>query len=52
MWKPAQQANLWLHGGNLAQSRHDSHYLALQLKARMLGLDTPVYGRHETHHMR
>ncbi|WP_348760903.1 NAD(P)/FAD-dependent oxidoreductase [uncultured Salinisphaera sp.] len=52
MWKPTQQANLWFHGGNLAQSRHYSHYLALQLKARMLELDTPVYGRQETHHVR
>jgi putative flavoprotein involved in K+ transport len=50
MWKPTQQANLWFHGGNLHQSRHYSLYLALQLKARQLGLPTPVYGLQETHH--
>ncbi|MDQ3058151.1 MAG: NAD(P)/FAD-dependent oxidoreductase [Pseudomonadota bacterium] len=50
MWKPTQQENLWFHGGNLHQSRHYSRYLALQLKARMEGLDTPVYGLQEVHH--
>jgi putative flavoprotein involved in K+ transport len=43
MWKPTGQPGLWLHGGNLQQSRHYSSYLALQLKARMEGLPTPVY---------
>ena len=43
MWKPTQQATLWFHGGNLHQSRHYSLYLALQLKARYEGIDTPVY---------
>jgi putative flavoprotein involved in K+ transport len=43
MWKPTEQPNLWFHGGNLMQSRHYSLYLALQLKARMEGLPTPVY---------
>ena len=42
MWKPTQQEALWFHGGNLHQSRHYSLYLALQLKARAEGLDTPV----------
>lgn len=51
MWKPTQQENLWFHGGNLHQSRHYSHYLALQLKARMEGLETPVYGLQEVHHL-
>ena len=50
MWKPTQQEALWFHGGNLHQSRHYSRYLALQLKARMEGLDTPVYGLQEVHH--
>jgi putative flavoprotein involved in K+ transport len=44
MWKPTRQPNLWFHGGNLAQSRHYSRYLALQLKARLEGIETPVYG--------
>ena len=50
MWKPTQQPGLWFHGGNLHQSRHYSQYLALQLKARVEGIDTPVYGRQEVHH--
>ena len=41
MWKPTQQEALWFHGGNLHQSRHYSLYLALQLKARAEGIDTP-----------
>lgn len=50
MWKPTAQDGLWFHGGNLAQSRHYSRYLALQLKARLEGLPTPVYGRAAVHH--
>jgi putative flavoprotein involved in K+ transport len=50
MWKPTQQEALWFHGGNLHQSRHYSLYLALQLKARMEGVETPVYGLQESHH--
>jgi putative flavoprotein involved in K+ transport len=50
MWKPTQVQNLWMHGGNLHQSRHYSQFLALQLKARYEGLDTPVYGLQEVHH--
>jgi putative flavoprotein involved in K+ transport len=52
MWKPTQQPALWFHGGNLHQSRHYSLYLALQLKARMEGIATPVYGLQEVHHLR
>ncbi|PZU09834.1 NAD(P)/FAD-dependent oxidoreductase [Sphingomonas sp.] len=51
MWKPTQQENLWFHGGNLHQSRHYSLYLALQLKARMEGIATPVYGLQPVHHL-
>ena len=50
MWKPTQQEALWFHGGNLHQSRHYSLYLALQLKARMEGIPTPVYGLQQVHH--
>jgi len=50
MWKPTQQEALWFHGGNLHQSRHYSQFLALQLKARSVGIDTPVYGLQEVHH--
>ena len=43
MWKPSAQQGLWFHGGNLAQSRHYSRYLAIQIKARFEGLPTPVF---------
>jgi putative flavoprotein involved in K+ transport len=52
MWKPTRQPGLWFHGGNLMQSRHYSRYLALQLKARLEGLATPVYGLARVHHLR
>jgi putative flavoprotein involved in K+ transport len=37
-------------GGNLMQARHYSLYLALQLKARMESIPTPVYFLDEVHH--
>jgi putative flavoprotein involved in K+ transport len=43
MWKPLKQDALWFHGGNLHLSRHYSQYVALQLKARMENIATPVY---------
>jgi putative flavoprotein involved in K+ transport len=51
MWKPTQQPALWFHGGNLHQSRHYSLYLALQLKARQVGIPTPVYDLAPVHHL-
>ncbi|WP_299556030.1 NAD(P)/FAD-dependent oxidoreductase [uncultured Tateyamaria sp.] len=51
MWKPTQQENLWMHGGNLHQSRHYSQYLSLQIKARYEGIDTPVYKLQDSHHL-
>ncbi|MDO5632591.1 MAG: NAD(P)/FAD-dependent oxidoreductase [Paracoccus sp. (in: a-proteobacteria)] len=51
MWKPTQQEALWFHGGNLHQSRHYSLYLALQLKARMEGIETSVYKLQDVHHL-
>lgn len=50
MWKPTAQENLWFHGGNLMQSRLYSIFLSLQLKARMEGLPTPVYGQPAVRH--
>jgi putative flavoprotein involved in K+ transport len=44
MWSPTAQPGLWFHGGNLQQSRFYSLQLALQLKARMAGIPTPVFG--------
>ena len=52
MWKPTNQKQLWIHGGNLHQSRHYSQFLSLQLKARFEGLNTPVYGQAMVHHLR
>lgn len=43
MWKPLAQEALWFHGGNLHLSRHYSLFVALQLKARMEGIATPVF---------
>ena len=51
MWKPTHQEALWFHGGNLHQSRHYSQFLSLQLKARMEGIPTPVYGMGAVHHL-
>ena len=51
MWKPTQVPNLWMHGGNLHQSRHYSQFLSLQIAARMHGISTPVYGLQEVHHL-
>lgn len=39
MGKPTQVENFWIHGGSLHQCRHYSLYLALQLKARLAGLE-------------
>ena len=52
MWKPTNQQQLWIHGGNLHQSRHYSQFLSLQLKARYEGLETPVYKVAPVHHLR
>ncbi|MEW9804505.1 NAD(P)-binding domain-containing protein [Mesorhizobium sp. ZMM04-5] len=43
MYKPVAQENLWFQGGNLALSRFFSKFVALQIKARMEGIPTPVY---------
>lgn len=43
MYKPVAQENLWIQGGNLALQRFFSKFVGLQIKARMEGIDTPVY---------
>ena len=50
MWKPTRQPGLWFHGGNLMQSRLYSLFLALQIKARLEGIATPVHGLAPVHH--
>jgi len=52
MWKPTNQPQLWIHGGNLHQSRHYSQFLSLQLKARYEGLETPVYSQAAVNHLK
>lgn len=51
MWKPMQQPGLWFQGGNLLQARYYSLILALQIKARMEGVPTPVYSLQQVHHV-
>ena len=38
MWRPTGQKGLWFHAGGLAQCRIFSKVLALQIKARELGI--------------
>ena len=38
MWRPTAQPGLWFTAGSLAQCRIYSHYLAMQIKAREVGL--------------
>ena len=45
MWKPTAQRGLWCNMGGLNQARIMTRFLALQLKARLEGLDTRVYGK-------
>ena len=52
LWKPTQEPHLWIHGGNLHQSRHHPQFLSLQLKARLPGIPTPVYQLAPVHHLR
>ena len=51
MWKPTRQDGLWFMGGNLAQARFFSLILALQLKARHVGVPTPVHALADVHHL-
>ncbi len=41
----------YLRRGSGYYSRHYSQFLALQLKARMEGIPTPVYGLGVVHHL-
>lgn len=43
LWKPTPQPGLWIHAGNLQQSRSYSLYLALQIKARQAGIPLQVW---------
>jgi putative flavoprotein involved in K+ transport len=52
MYKPVAQENLWFQGGNLALQRFFSKFVALQIKARMEGIPTPVYGLQKVFHRR
>ena len=50
MFKPTAQKGLWFMGGGFAHARIYSHYVALQIKARMEGIPTPVYAMAPVHH--
>jgi len=50
LFKPTQQPGLWFCGHGVSGTRFYSRVLALQIKARQLGLDTPVYKLAEAHH--
>ena len=50
MFKPTQQPGLWFHDHGIAGARFYSKVLALQIKARQLELDTPVYRLADAHH--
>lgn len=43
MWKPTRQEGLWFQGGSILENRVFSKYVALQLKARMENMPTPLY---------
>jgi putative flavoprotein involved in K+ transport len=43
-------ADLWEHSVDVTMIQRYSRYLALQLKARMEGIATPVYGMGKVHH--
>lgn len=50
MWKPTAVPGLWFHGGNLAQSRHYSRLLAIQIKARLASVSAPVHAQARVNH--
>ncbi len=50
LWKPTRQRSLWFHTGGFITSRFYSRVLALQIKAREVGIPTPVYALAEVHH--
>ena len=49
VWKPTRQRGLWFDVGGFLHSRFYSRALALQIKAREVGIPTPVYRIPETH---
>lgn len=36
---------IWLHGGSIGQGRYYSRFIALQIKAKLMGRPLPVYER-------
>ncbi len=49
VWKPTRQPGLWFDVGGFLHSRFYSRALALQIKAREVGIATPVYKIPKTH---
>ena len=50
LWKPTAQKSLWFHAGGFLFSRFYSLRLGLQIKARQVGIPTPVYAPGKLHH--
>ena len=49
MCNPTLIDSLWIHGGNLHQSPRYSRDMALQLRTRYEGMDTPAHKLPEVH---
>ncbi|KUJ21180.1 dimethylaniline monooxygenase (N-oxide forming) [Mollisia scopiformis] len=42
-FKPTGHPAIWLHGGTIGQGRYYSRFIALQIKAKLLGTPLPLY---------
>ncbi|KAL1615258.1 hypothetical protein SLS56_011882 [Neofusicoccum ribis] len=42
-FKPSGHPAFWYHGGALGQARYYARFIALQIKAKVLGTPLPVY---------
>ncbi|RYO85582.1 hypothetical protein DL763_007048 [Monosporascus cannonballus] len=47
VFKPTGHPGLWYIGGGMGHSRYYSRFLALQIKADVMGTPFPVYSRHK-----
>ncbi|KAH8652009.1 hypothetical protein BGZ61DRAFT_374837 [Ilyonectria robusta] len=43
-FKPCGHPAFWYHGGAVGQARYMSRFIALQIKAKLLGTPLPIYG--------
>jgi len=42
-FKPCGRPAMWYHGGTIGQARYYSRFLALQIKAKLLGMPLSLY---------